>query len=184
MPAWEDPTGIYRVTFRGLSGEITAEVNIYRPVRPLVVMFGNRRMLLYHFSPNERVRLFIYGECRDPEIYGVCIVGWQEYQVDSQGNLSLDLGKDLDQHKLAILGEKSGEVLDLISDFSEGSIDPVKRKAGESLILRSSCPGAPPQRFRVNRYGEVCTKFDRVKVRQEPRRSAREITRLEPGTSF
>jgi len=46
----------------------------------------------------------------------------------------------------------------------------------------TSCPGAPAQRVRVGDRVWVCTKYDRLIVREQPRLSSREIARLEPGT--
>jgi hypothetical protein len=48
----------------------------------------------------------------------------------------------------------------------------------------TSCPGAPKQRLEVGRRGYVCTQYDRVIVRTEPRKRGDEITRLVPGTYF
>ena len=46
----------------------------------------------------------------------------------------------------------------------------------------SSCPGAPPQRVRVGERAWVCTAYEQLIVRAQPRRSSAELTRLEPGT--
>jgi serine/threonine-protein kinase len=46
----------------------------------------------------------------------------------------------------------------------------------------SSCPGAPPQRVRVGERARVCTAYEQLIVRAQPRRSSSELTRLKPGT--
>jgi serine/threonine protein kinase len=46
----------------------------------------------------------------------------------------------------------------------------------------SSCPGAPRQLVRVGERAWVCTKYDQLIVRAQPRRSSNELTRLNPGT--
>lgn len=46
----------------------------------------------------------------------------------------------------------------------------------------TSCPGAPEQQVEVGGKAWVCTKSDRLIVRQQPRLGGQEITRLEPGT--
>jgi len=46
----------------------------------------------------------------------------------------------------------------------------------------SSCPGAPPQRVRVGDRAWVCTAYEQLIVRAQPRRGSAERTRLEPGT--
>ena len=48
----------------------------------------------------------------------------------------------------------------------------------------TSCPGAPPQRVSVGMQAYVCTKSDRVRVRENPGATSPEITRLTPGTTF
>lgn len=48
----------------------------------------------------------------------------------------------------------------------------------------SSCPGAPTQRVDVGKRGYVCTKNDRLIVRDGPGKQNSEITRIEPGTYF
>ena len=46
----------------------------------------------------------------------------------------------------------------------------------------TNCPGAPAQRVHVGDRVWVCTQYDRLIVREQPRLSGREIARLEPGT--
>jgi hypothetical protein len=47
-----------------------------------------------------------------------------------------------------------------------------------------ACPGAPPQRMTVDERGYVCTRSDRIIVRDGPGRGSNEVTRLSPGTLF
>ena len=181
-PLWEDPTGIYHITFRGLSGTAIAEVNIFRPIMPRAIVFSKRKLFLYHFYPNENVRLVAYKNCEGPS---VCLEAWQTYQVDAKGNLSLSLGADLDTYRLAVLGQRSGELRStFLSRTRIGSYDLVRRGVAESWFLRSSCAGAPPQRIKVGWRGIISTISHPIIVRQEPSLSGREITRLHPGTKF
>jgi hypothetical protein len=55
---------------------------------------------------------------------------------------------------------------------------------GISNQTSSECPGAPSQRVSVGERGRVCTKEDRLIVRQTPGSNGSEITRLVPGTYF
>ena len=183
MPAWTDPTGIYRVTLDGPSGQVSADVNVVRPTAPRVLVFGKGNVQLFHFSPNENVRLLAYSYCGTGDT--ACLKAWQSFQVDRQGNLSLKLGSDLDGLGIFIIGEKSGELEGEggLSTY-EGSYKMIKQNKTDSPVLVSSCPGAPSQRLKVGWSAFVCTKVDRVKVRQQPKRSAPEIIRLEPGTRF
>ena len=45
----------------------------------------------------------------------------------------------------------------------------------------SSCPGAPPQRVQVGERARVCTAYEQLIVRAQPRRSSAELGRLQPG---
>jgi serine/threonine protein kinase len=45
----------------------------------------------------------------------------------------------------------------------------------------SSCPGAPPQRVQVGERARVCTAYEQLILRAQPRRSSSELDRLEPG---
>jgi hypothetical protein len=63
-------------------------------------------------------------------------------------------------------------------------ITPTKIPSKTQSATMSSCPGAPPQRVRLDRRAWVFTKQDRLIVRAEPDRSGSEITRLDPGTYF
>jgi hypothetical protein len=51
-------------------------------------------------------------------------------------------------------------------------------------IVRSSCPGAPPQRMNLGYSGRVCTQSDSVRLRSAPARSASTLMQLEPETYF
>jgi len=54
----------------------------------------------------------------------------------------------------------------------------------ESPTTVTGCPNAPKQQVEVGGRAWVCTKYDRLIVRQQPRLSGKEIARLEPGTSM
>jgi hypothetical protein len=181
-PAWTDPTGTYRLTFTGSSGQVTTDVSVFRPAAPRVVVFENHSMLLYRFAPNENVRLFAYGDCGNET---VCLQTWQAFQTDRQGSLSISLGSDMTGLAIFLVGESSGEFGDPYGfSMDPGSHELYKRTISQSEVLVSSCPGAPPQRLKTGYFGRVCTKVDRVKVRQSPSRSSPEIIRLEPGQTF
>ena len=56
--------------------------------------------------------------------------------------------------------------------------------AGQRLLIpapEASCPGAPPQRVRVGESARVCTAYEQVMVRAQPRRDSAVLTRLRPG---
>jgi len=49
---------------------------------------------------------------------------------------------------------------------------------------QNSCPGAPPQRMEVGKYGKVCTQKDSVAFRKNPAKSGDVIDRFDPGFGF
>jgi hypothetical protein len=51
-----------------------------------------------------------------------------------------------------------------------------------SATPAASCPGAEPQRLDVDEYAKVCTKMDRLIVREEPSKQGEEIIRIYTGT--
>ena len=51
-------------------------------------------------------------------------------------------------------------------------------------IITGSCPDAPPQRVQVGDRAYVCTKNDRLILRENPNREAAEITSIDPGTQM
>ena len=179
-----DPIGVYRVIFSGMSGRIEERFRISRPVGPYMFLYTTRSstistdfvLRVYQFAANEKFRLFSYdsvGRLR----------GWEAYQADRRGNLLVNISiKNYYPGMMAIIGEKSGEG-DLYLYSSSDSNLPMTKNISQT-ITRGKCPNAPVQRMQIGSYGEVCTKSDSVIVRRAARRSSAEVTRLMPGTSF
>ncbi len=182
IPDWQDTPGTYNITFSGSSGMVSVPFRVYRPKDTRVIWFGNGELLLHEFAPREKVRLFVYDKPIDSSD-GMGLSGWQEYQVDSQGNLMIWLPKD-PKFYMIVVGVRSGESSRAYLSTYPVSLGVRRLEPGKSYVLRSSCPGAPAQRLRIGITAEVCTKRDRVIIREGASRSSREIVRLEPGTSF
>ncbi len=66
--------------------------------------------------------------------------------------------------------------------------DVAKRTVQASVTKKPSmtpinrCPGAPPQRLEINEDAKVCTKSDKVALREGPSKSYDIITMVHPGT--
>lgn len=114
-------------------------------------------------------------------------------RVDDQATVyELEEGKEFhvefdDSNKLyrrvSLNYESDGDiVLELESvQLSSGS-DDVETSSEIPSSPPTGCPGAPRQQVQVGEKAYVCTKDDRLIVRQDPYRSATEITRIYPGT--
>ncbi|HOH20174.1 MAG TPA: serine/threonine protein kinase [Anaerolineaceae bacterium] len=68
-------------------------------------------------------------------------------------------------------------VVETAENITNRSISPTK-----TPTLKSSCPGAEPQRVKIGDIVQVCTKSDRVIVRSQPLPGENEIFRIYPGT--
>lgn len=101
----DDPLGSYQLRAEGESGEIETRFEVVRPEKPTLTE-REGELILYAFAPDEKVRVFAYA----PEELGRSqkFAGWQEYRVDEDGKLSIELvgGDELDYFAL---GVSSGE---------------------------------------------------------------------------
>lgn len=68
------------------------------------------------------------------------------------------------------------------ANTSNSYISPTDALAAENIRF-GSCPGAAPQRLVVSDKASVCTKIDRLIVREQPLMSAYEFFRIYPGTT-
>ena len=111
---WNDSPGSYTFTLEGDSGKVQHTVHITKPAGPrLHCDYGDDKLLLYNFEPNEYVRLFAYEfSDRDesvsfPSGLVLVLVAWQEYQVDSSGQLVIQVESG---YTYAVIGDVSGDV--------------------------------------------------------------------------
>jgi hypothetical protein len=100
-PTLEDPLGIYTYTLQGQRGTLTATAEFHLPDGPRIYMIDPFHVLLYHFAPQESVRLICYGQDN-------ILQAWQDITVDVSGNQSVRI--ETDQCALVALGQTSGEI--------------------------------------------------------------------------
>jgi len=108
----KDPPGLYTFIFEGESGRLEHTFNVVRPAGPRLYE-EKTSLLLHNFEPNERVRLFAYAGTAGVNGEDV-LANWQEYQVDSSGQLMVKLQIDEDMktewgYEYVVLGNSSGE---------------------------------------------------------------------------
>jgi SH3-like domain-containing protein len=115
----DDPSGYYTFTLEeGMDSAV--QHSVYVTTTPRLYR-ENNVVSLYHFQPNERIRLFAYESHYDkdaeyaPSGYGV-LVGWQEYQVDAEGQLTIEV-ESVDH--FVVIGDISGGV----AEFQNGYIN-------------------------------------------------------------
>ena len=109
------------------------------------------------------------------------LVAWQEYRVDADGDLIVEnqLSRDPDPEWVGdsyyVVGEVSGALGE-----GKGSEPHILLRTTEGAA--TNCPGASPSRIVPGRRASVCTKSDRVAVRDEPHAGGAELFRLDPGS--
>ena len=131
----DEPAGLYIFIFEGESAIIQHTVTVEHPDGPRIRLLGDQLHLL-NFQPGENIRLFIY----DPAI----LLGWQLYQVDSYGRLTiaLDLPEYLDSYLYVVVAELSGEIRD---------INNTRHHRGWGFSGQIQCPGGLPPRLETMR---------------------------------
>lgn len=108
-PQLDDPEGAYIFRTEGGPFKSMSTVYYYRPDGPRLLPKSKDQIFFYGFAPQEPVRLF----CYDVDTY--TLLGWQEYQVDGNGQLTLDVPAG--RCNFTALGPQSGEVFMLIDYF-------------------------------------------------------------------
>jgi uncharacterized protein YgiM (DUF1202 family) len=143
------------------------------------ITIKNNRITLSNFQASQRLVLLIYRSKGATK----CADGTAEYvttlsiQVDKKGGFSAGLsGPANDLYVVSVLDAKTGKkiwksykvVYDQFSYCSDSQ-------------SASSCPGAPPQRLKLNQMAHVCTSKDAVKLREGPGKNFSTIKMLVPG---
>lgn len=114
-PILDDPAGTYTLTLEGRDGIVTAAVEVRSPDGPRLYRMDPLHIFLYHFVPQEQVRLLCYQ--------GETLSFWQDLILDQSGNQPV-MAKNANCVFVG-LGQSSGEVHEL-SDW-KGT---VKRSCG------------------------------------------------------
>ena len=96
LPAtYEDLPGEYTIAINGSSGKLKTNFNKTAPSETGSILLGDD-LILYNFLPFEKIRLVVYQENSiDRATREVNFVGWQNYQVDTTGNLRIHLDLDI-----------------------------------------------------------------------------------------
>jgi hypothetical protein len=133
----DSPLGSYLLRAQGESGEIETTFEVVKPDKPTLSVTEGQ-LILYAFSPNEKVRVFAYSS--EGFENGHKFVGWQEYQVDEDGKLAIELpvGNDLAYYAI---GEVSGEAS--YQGLYHGSV---------------TCAGTSPSPFQPGMQAQVTSK--------------------------
>lgn len=103
MPLVYDPVGDYTVTFTGNTWVLEYPFIVIEPSDARLYLHESK-LLLINFSPNEIVRLFVYGT---PNSNNSKLIGWKEFQVNDGGDLVLNIE---DRDSYVVIGELSGQL--------------------------------------------------------------------------
>lgn len=118
-PDFNTAPGLYTLSFDGDKEKIQQSINITRPTGPRVYRHEDK-LILYNFQPKEQVRILVYydtltlpGNDLGFLEYGIrSLIAWQEFQVDIDGQLIIQLGDDTTSNDINVVvaGDLSGEV--------------------------------------------------------------------------
>jgi hypothetical protein len=116
-----DPIGKYTLTIKGLNDSFKSTIEYQSPAGAHIYITNlrgflidpnvypkNKKILLYKFSPNEKVRVFAYKNSEGITRGEFKFVAWQEFQIGPDGNLLIE--SDLDADFFAAIGKVTGEV--------------------------------------------------------------------------
>lgn len=136
------------------------------------------RITFSMFEPSQELRALVYRSTGANE--SKCADGSAEYvttlliQVDEAGNFSSKLnGPTKDLLVVYVLAVRTGDKI--WRNFS------VPYEHLSCSDFASSCPGAPPQKLKVDQTAYVCTSRDSVKLREGPGKSYPVVKSLVPG---
>lgn len=165
-------------------GEINLDVSgrYATPIGVFDIGYGGS---VYSLRKDYSNRLLIVHMDNKANVYE--LVEGQEFKVNFDDSNTL-------YKKVALTYETDGDiVLQLesvkvsVADAKPGgnsppAKSPINTPVPPTTSNTTSCPGAPAQRVVVGEKAYVCTKVDRLIVREKPAKSASEITRIKPGT--
>jgi hypothetical protein len=141
------------------------------------------KLYLKNFKPNQSLKLMIYrntgfDSCGSENAEFVTMA---KIKVDATGSLSTSIrGATSDLFINTVLDANTGDVeidtLVLIANACGSSTT--------NKVSSSSCPGAPPQRIKVNDKVYVCTASDTVKLREGAGKNFKVLKSLVPGADL
>lgn len=107
IPSLDDPLGSYQAEFFTPSGVKTGRFDVVASSRPRLVVFpADDQVVVFGFQPYEALRLYLYSRC-DQTCKGIRLIGWQAYQVDGNGRLTVAFATGLEPLFVAV-GDRSG----------------------------------------------------------------------------
>ncbi|MCG2783830.1 MAG: hypothetical protein L6461_01860 [Anaerolineae bacterium] len=84
-PALDDPEGLYRFEISGRGLKFESNVYFRAPLVPRFYAIDDGHLLFNNFQPHEKIRLFLYFYLSDVYVFQ----GWQEFELDASGQLLL-----------------------------------------------------------------------------------------------
>lgn len=142
------------------------------------VYINGTYLILRDFNPGQKVEIFFYRQTRKfcgSEALAEYVTS-TVFQMDDAGGGKLELnGNTKNIYVPLVIDHDSGETLWKLAYIPFDST-----RCGSS----DSCPGAPPQRLKVDEMAYVCTSADSVKLREGPGKNYSVIKSLVPGADL
>jgi hypothetical protein len=122
-----DPIGTYHRVFTGDSWFLKQDIVVTVSTSPRLFL-RDQKLIFVGFQPNENIRLFVYNTSTyDPSTKTIKLLGWQEFQTDSNGGLIVT-NVDYAEGAYAAIGDLSGEAF---FDGWRGSFESIKHYGTE-----------------------------------------------------
>lgn len=151
-PHTDSSLGEYTFYFKGNSGNVQYSVNVSMPNGPRIYYVNNiQSYYLYGFSPNERIRFFLYDTQTNDGSGNTGLTAWDEYNVDSNGKLIIKANED---DFYFVIGESTGPIS---TGLMNASVIVNKSSPSGNQSSSNSCSGALPSRLEVGKYAYVST---------------------------
>ncbi|MFL7870451.1 MAG: hypothetical protein AB8I58_16605 [Anaerolineales bacterium] len=138
------PVGEYRFSFDSANMHFEEKIDVIKPLVPRMYMTGEdiresgeKKIILFNFLPNERVRLFAYTSQAGE------LALWQEFMVDENGMSTIENQLEERSYSFAAVGDASGVVY---PPFEGELIFPASTLFDSSTWGRGTeiyCQGAP-----------------------------------------
>jgi hypothetical protein len=177
LPTAFDPTGQYEMRFSDDEQTLDFMFNVSRITKSgAVLLYAEKEIQVYNFSPREKIRLFIYSSSSD----GLEFEGWQGLTVNADGKLLIKLTELDYELNYAVVGEETGE-FHLTIGFGQSIL-----KINTPVLSNSPlCSGAPLSKVAVGSTARVTfTDGTPTRIRKQPTTSSNIVGRLSEGTRF
>jgi len=153
IPKLHDPLGEYTLLFTGNGWTLQRKFLVIDADSPRLYL-ADHKLIFYKFRPEEHVRLFAYQPIPNADEINQQgqqrLIGWQEFNVDKTGELSVNVDiKELTRY--VAVGDVSGQLIYRLPNYDPDYLY-------WSIISYSDfyCPGAAnPIGLNPNQYAEV-----------------------------